>query len=85
MPQVLGWIASSARSLRWREVQGAIIVDLDRQHIDMDKKMLESPKELFASLVEVHADGTVELIHETLREYAHPFSTLARLILMSSW
>jgi hypothetical protein len=42
---------------------------MEQQHIDYDRKLLDSPKELFASLVELEFDGTVQLIHETTREY----------------
>jgi hypothetical protein len=42
--------------------------DMDQQQIDYERKLLESPKELFASLVELEYDGTVQLIHETARE-----------------
>jgi hypothetical protein len=42
---------------------------MEQQHIDYDRKLLDSPNELFASLVELEFDGTVQLIHETAREY----------------
>ena len=41
---------------------------MEQQHIDYDRKLADSPKELFASLVELESDGTVQLIHETARE-----------------
>ncbi|KAH8586238.1 hypothetical protein B0O99DRAFT_644911 [Bisporella sp. PMI_857] len=66
---VLGWIVCAKRPLRWREIQGALSINLDQQHIDYDKKLLASPKELFGSLVELDSDGTVQLIHATAREY----------------
>lgn len=42
--------------------------DLDQQYINYEMKLFESPKEMFASLVELEYDGTVQLIHETARE-----------------
>jgi hypothetical protein len=54
--------------LRWREIQGAISINMEQQHIDYDRKLLDSPKDLFASLVELESDGTVQLIHVTARE-----------------
>jgi hypothetical protein len=56
------------RPLRWREIQGGICIDLDRQHINYDKKLLKSPKQLFSSLVELDPDGHVQLIHKTAHE-----------------
>ncbi|KAI0123678.1 hypothetical protein BJ170DRAFT_640053 [Xylariales sp. AK1849] len=67
--QVIGWIVCAKRPLRWREIQGAVSIDLDSQDIDVDKRLLEMPKGLFSSLVEVQADDTVELIHGTARDY----------------
>lgn len=67
--QVFGWVVYARRPLRWREVQGAISIDLDQQHVNYDRKLLESPKALFASLIEIRPDGTVELVHATAREY----------------
>jgi hypothetical protein len=42
---------------------------MEQQLIDRDKQLLDSPKGLFAALVEVRADDTVELVHGTAREY----------------
>jgi hypothetical protein len=41
---------------------------MEQQHIDYNRKLSDSPKELFASFVELEFDGTVQLIHETARE-----------------
>lgn len=66
--QVFGWVVYAKRPLRWREIQGAISTDLNQQDVDYNRKILESPKALFASLIEIRSDGTVELIHATARE-----------------
>jgi hypothetical protein len=65
---ILGWIVCACRPLKWREIQGAISLDLERERVDYDNKIAESPKGLFASIVELQADGTVELVHGTARE-----------------
>ncbi|KAF2973525.1 hypothetical protein GQX73_g157 [Xylaria multiplex] len=69
--QILGWIACVRRPLKWAELQGAVCVDLDNQVVDHDKMLSDSPKGLFASLVEIKEDDTVELVHETAREYLY--------------
>ncbi|KAJ2988150.1 hypothetical protein NUW58_g4128 [Xylaria curta] len=69
--QILGWITCARRPLKWVEVQGAVCVDLDNQVVDHDKMLLDSPKGLFASLIEVGEDDTVELVHETARDYLY--------------
>lgn len=64
----MGWIACAKRPLRWRELQAAVSIDLENQKIDFNKKLSGSPKDLFASLIELKEDGTVELVHGTARE-----------------
>ncbi|KAI9654109.1 MAG: hypothetical protein M1821_006820 [Bathelium mastoideum] len=66
--QVLGWIVCAQRPLQWREIQGAFCIDIDQQCINYDRSLVDSPKALFASLVELEDDGTVNLVHESARE-----------------
>ncbi|PGH01881.1 hypothetical protein AJ80_08953 [Polytolypa hystricis UAMH7299] len=66
---ILGWIVCARRPLRWREIQGAVCIDMENQHLDNDREMSDSPKGLFASLIELQADGTVDLVHGTARKY----------------
>lgn len=65
--QILGWIACARRPLKWAEVQGAVCVDFDNQIVDHERMLSDSPKDLFASLIEIREDDTVELVHETAR------------------
>ncbi|KAI0155131.1 hypothetical protein GGR57DRAFT_464218 [Xylariaceae sp. FL1272] len=67
--QALGWIVCARRPLRWAEIQGALCIDLETQKLNQERKVVDSPKHLFASLVEVQADGTVELVHNTAGEF----------------
>ncbi|TRX90263.1 hypothetical protein FHL15_008808 [Xylaria flabelliformis] len=67
--QVLGWITCARRPLKWAEVQGAVCVDFDNQVVDHERMLSDSPKDLFASLIEIKEDDTVELVHETARVY----------------
>ncbi|RYP61328.1 hypothetical protein DL771_010167 [Monosporascus sp. 5C6A] len=66
--EILSWIVCAKRPLRWREIQAAVSIDLENQRLDYDKEISDSPKGLFASLVELQEDGTVELVHGTARE-----------------
>jgi hypothetical protein len=66
--EILGWVVCAKRPLRWREIQGAVCIDLENQCLNYEKEMAESPKGLFASLVELQVDGTVQLVHETARK-----------------
>ncbi|KAI9148085.1 DNA repair protein RAD5B [Paramyrothecium foliicola] len=67
--EILGWLVCAKRPLRWREIQGAVCIDLENQCLNYDREMSDSPKGLFASLVELRTDGTVQLVHETARRY----------------
>ncbi|KAI1130797.1 hypothetical protein F5Y10DRAFT_275838 [Nemania abortiva] len=67
--EILGWITCARRPLKWAEVQGVVCLDLENQVIDHARMLSDSPKGLFASLIEIKEDGTVELIHETARDY----------------
>ncbi|KAK3377270.1 hypothetical protein B0T24DRAFT_237594 [Lasiosphaeria ovina] len=78
LKQVLGWIVCARRSLQWSEIQAAVSIDLDTESVNHDRKISESPKGLFASLVEMHADGTVELVHGTAREYVPAYRMLSQ-------
>ncbi|KAI1410433.1 hypothetical protein F5Y13DRAFT_167760 [Hypoxylon sp. FL1857] len=66
---VLGWIVCAPRPLRWREIQGAVSLDIENQEINHERRFLDSPKDLFASLIEVQLNDAVELIHGTARDY----------------
>ncbi|CAH0046236.1 unnamed protein product [Clonostachys solani] len=67
--KVLGWIVCSPRPLRWREIQGAICINLDAEITIIEQQLLETPKSLFAAFIEMRPNGMVDLVHSTAREY----------------
>ncbi|KAK2762332.1 hypothetical protein FQN54_001342 [Arachnomyces sp. PD_36] len=67
--EILGWIVCARRPLRWSEIQGAICIDLESEKLDYDREMMDSPKELFASLIMWQKGGTVDLVHGTARQF----------------
>ncbi|KAI2464722.1 hypothetical protein F4781DRAFT_411946 [Annulohypoxylon bovei var. microspora] len=67
--KILGWVVCAPRPLRWREVQAAASLDLDIQEVNHRRRFLDSPKDLFASLIEFQSNDTIELTHDTAREY----------------
>lgn len=61
-------LACAKRPLKWREIQGARSVDLQNQRVDWRKrKFVIDAKELCGSLVERYSDGTIQLVHITVR------------------
>ncbi|KAL4879458.1 hypothetical protein BJY04DRAFT_220054 [Aspergillus karnatakaensis] len=67
--RILGWIVYSQRPLRWREIQGAVCIDLENKSVDYDRRMVDGPKNLFASLVVMQDNGFVGLVHGTARQF----------------
>ncbi|KAI1085921.1 hypothetical protein F5B19DRAFT_481039 [Rostrohypoxylon terebratum] len=67
--KLLAWISNSKRPLRWYEIQAAISIDLDESSInDENRRLVNDSKDICSSLVEVHFDQTVELVHPTLKK-----------------
>ncbi|PLB50321.1 hypothetical protein P170DRAFT_405285 [Aspergillus steynii IBT 23096] len=67
--EILGWIVCARRPLRWEEIQGAVCTNPECQSFDALRRLADSPREIFASLVECYPDGTVDLVHGTARQY----------------
>lgn len=54
--------------MKWREIQCAIALNLDEQDVDWERKRFAvDHKELCGSLVELHKDGTINLVHHTAK------------------
>ncbi|KAK7598537.1 hypothetical protein V3481_000161 [Fusarium oxysporum f. sp. vasinfectum] len=62
--QLLGWLVCAKRPLKWHEIQSLKSINVGEQFIDFARhKFSVSGKDLCGSLVELRADGTLELIH----------------------
>lgn len=66
--KVLGWVACAPRPLRWREIQCAISIDLDKESNDEGRRLVEGPRTLFSSFIEIQTNDMVDLVHGTARE-----------------
>ncbi|KAJ5737723.1 uncharacterized protein N7483_002848 [Penicillium malachiteum] len=66
--QLLSWLVCAKRQLKWREVQGAVAIDLERMSVDFQHRqwVLDS-KDLCGSLIHLRSDGSLELVHTTAR------------------
>ncbi|PVH98773.1 hypothetical protein DM02DRAFT_673149 [Periconia macrospinosa] len=68
--KLLSWMVCAKRPLKWREIQCAVSIDLDEQTVDWkDGRFPVDSKDLCGSLVEIHSDDTVNLVHHTARRY----------------
>ncbi len=75
--KLLGWIVCAKRPLMWHEIQGAAAISLDDNTVEYEnRRFRDSAKELCGSLVDVHACGTVELVHATARKYVEQHTSL---------
>ncbi|KAK3316036.1 hypothetical protein B0H66DRAFT_560170, partial [Apodospora peruviana] len=67
---LLAWLACAKRSLKWHEIQGAKSIFVHSQSVDLASgRFVEDSKDLCGSLVEIRADGTVELVHLTAKMF----------------
>ncbi|CAG8955427.1 hypothetical protein HYFRA_00010292 [Hymenoscyphus fraxineus] len=67
--QLLGWVVCSKRSLKWREIQAAMSMNLETQEMCFGEKKLRSDiQEYCGSLIQVNGHQ-VELVHTTAKTY----------------
>lgn len=66
--QLLGWLVCARRQLKWREVQGAVSIDVESFSVEFETRqwVLDS-KDLCGSLVHLRSDGSLELVHSTAK------------------
>ncbi|KAH8662434.1 hypothetical protein BX600DRAFT_382529 [Xylariales sp. PMI_506] len=68
--QVLSWISCSMRLLMWNEIQGLASINLVEQNInDENHRLVDGPKGLFGSLVDIQPNQTVDFVHSTVRTF----------------
>jgi hypothetical protein len=66
--KLLTWMVCAKRPMKWHEIQCAVSIDIDNQNVDWKRRKFSvDSKELCGSLVEVYADGTVNLVHHTAK------------------
>lgn len=68
--RLLSWLVYAIRPLRWHEIQGAASYDPEDHSFDFEEgKFLKGPKKLCGSLVTIHEDAEVRLVHLTAKLY----------------
>ncbi|KAF4946503.1 hypothetical protein FGADI_11141 [Fusarium gaditjirri] len=68
--QLLGWLVCAKRPLKWHEIQCLKSINLGEQMVDFARqKFSVSGKDLCGSLVELREDGTLELIHVSVKRF----------------
>lgn len=55
------------RAVKWHEIQAAKSINVDTQSVDLERRFLDDSKDICGSLVEIHDNGTVELVHTTAK------------------
>ena len=62
-------LVMATRPLKIHEIQGVLSIRLEDRSIDFENRKTMTPlEELLGPMVEVHVDGSVNLIHPTARE-----------------
>ncbi|SCV33624.1 uncharacterized protein FFB14_04610 [Fusarium fujikuroi] len=68
--KLLEWLVCAKRPLKWHEIQCLKSINLDKECVDFARhKFTVSGKDLCGSLVELRADGTLELIHVSAKAF----------------
>jgi hypothetical protein len=68
--QLLAILICAKRQLKWNEIQGAVSINLDDGSVDFnDRCWVDGPRDICGSLLNVQADGGLELVHTTARHY----------------
>ena len=66
--ELFTWLVFAKRPLKWREIQAAKSIDVDRQTVDFsERQLMDTAKEICGAFVEEHPDGTVDFIHLTAK------------------
>jgi len=66
--KLLGWLVCAKRPLKWREIQCAVAIDQDEGTVNwMQNRLQVDSKDLCGSLVEIHTDDTIGLVHHTAK------------------
>jgi hypothetical protein len=70
---ILKWLVCAKRTISWREMQAVKAIDIEKQAVDFERRRFRKTcKDLCGSLVEIHDDGVVELVHTTAKMYELP-------------
>jgi hypothetical protein len=65
---LLGWLLCAKQPLKLYEVQTMKSINLDQREVEFDRRRFRvDPKDLCESLVDVRADGSIELVHLTAK------------------
>jgi hypothetical protein len=76
--QILGWVISAERPLRWREIQSRFCIDSEAGTANVQRQSVKSCKYLCGSLVEMgmtgplghpECEGEVEMVHSSAKAY----------------
>ncbi|TEA10772.1 hypothetical protein C8034_v007836 [Colletotrichum sidae] len=75
--QLLGFIITARRDLRWREIQSFCCIKPATASVDYDDRLFVDSKQLFGSLVDTHhndgchgaSESVIRMVHETAKRY----------------
>jgi hypothetical protein len=65
--KLLGWITCSKRPFKWHEIQGALSIDTDEQHVDDARRLCSDIRDICGTLVDILPGDRVQLVHGTAK------------------
>jgi hypothetical protein len=70
---ILEVITSATRTLHSHEIQGALSIRLEDQSIDFARRRSIDPlNDVCGPIIEIHANGVVDMIHPTAKRLVSP-------------
>ncbi|KAK6860606.1 hypothetical protein PG995_004242 [Apiospora arundinis] len=68
--RLLGWLVCAKRPLKWHEIQVMHSIRLENGNVDLERRKFgKSPKDILDSLVETHADGSLEFVNSSVKSF----------------
>ncbi|KAI9662395.1 MAG: hypothetical protein M1821_008562 [Bathelium mastoideum] len=65
---LLGWLVCAKRPMKWHEIQAIRSINIEKRSVNFERRKYRlTAKDLCHSLVELRADGTLELVHLTAK------------------
>lgn len=67
--RVLAWLTYAKRPIKWREIQGALSIDVDSRTCDLQSRQMRTHIRVICGvLLKPIADDQLELVHRTAKQ-----------------
>lgn len=81
--KILAWLVCAMRPFKWREIQCAVSIDPNAGEHNYGMRFAQGPKDICGSLVELQADGSLLLVHQTAKTFVTHHECTLEIMLTS--